>query len=85
MFDVGYFGDHGTHLLGAEEINQPMPGAWIGVVTSSYHKCDTHCDDMQLSRHLRRLCPALEGFQQCLAVAAFTSSTCDRVLNQIKP
>ena len=30
--DIGYFGTHGTHLAGAEEINQPVPGAWRGVV-----------------------------------------------------
>lgn len=32
LLDVGYFGTHGTHLAGAEEINQPVPGAWRGVV-----------------------------------------------------
>lgn len=32
MFDAGYFGDHGTHLLGAMNINEPKPGAWMGVV-----------------------------------------------------
>jgi hypothetical protein len=30
MLDVGYFGDHGTHLLGALNVNQPQPGAWVG-------------------------------------------------------
>ncbi len=63
MFDVGYFGDHGTHLLGAEEINQPAPGAWIGVVNPE--TASSGC--------------ALNG------QPAFLSSTCDRVLNQIKP
>jgi hypothetical protein len=33
MVDVGYFGDHGTHLLGALNIDEPVPGAWMGVVT----------------------------------------------------
>jgi hypothetical protein len=33
MIDVGYFGDHGTHLLGAVNIDEPKPGAWMGVVT----------------------------------------------------
>ena len=33
MFDLGYFGDHGTHLLGALNINQPMPGSWVGKVS----------------------------------------------------
>ena len=32
MLDMGYFGDHGTHLLGALNINEPKPGAWMGVV-----------------------------------------------------
>jgi hypothetical protein len=32
MVDVGYFGTHGTHLAGAVEINQPVPGAWRGKV-----------------------------------------------------
>jgi len=30
--DLGFFGTHGTHLAGAEEINQIVPGAWRGVV-----------------------------------------------------
>ena len=32
FIDVGYFGDHGTHLLGALNVNQPAPGAWVGKV-----------------------------------------------------
>jgi hypothetical protein len=32
IMDVGYFGDHGTHLLGAMNIDEPKPGAWLGVV-----------------------------------------------------
>lgn len=32
MIDAGYFGDHGTHLLGALNINEPKPGQWMGVV-----------------------------------------------------
>lgn len=32
FIDVGYFGDHGTHLLGALNINQPAPGAWVGKI-----------------------------------------------------
>jgi hypothetical protein len=32
FIDIGYFGDHGTHLLGALNINQPAPGAWVGKV-----------------------------------------------------
>lgn len=33
MFDVGYFGDHGTHLMGGEDINEPKPGSWVGKVS----------------------------------------------------
>jgi hypothetical protein len=32
MFDVGYFGDHGTHLLGGMNVDEAKPGSWIGVV-----------------------------------------------------
>jgi hypothetical protein len=65
FLDVGYFGTHGTHLLGALNINQPAPGAWVGKVVpqSSGSAClnpDTN-------------------------TASFLNSTCDRVLNQIRP
>ncbi|HZP04960.1 MAG TPA: carboxypeptidase regulatory-like domain-containing protein [Terracidiphilus sp.] len=63
MFDVGYFGDHGTHLLGALDLDEPKPGAWMGVVTPT--TVSSGC--------------TLNG------VPAMLSSTCDRVLNQIKP
>ncbi len=65
MFDVGYFGDHGTHLLGALEENQPVPGAWVGVVQPS--NSGSACIDPDT------------GAQ------SFLNSTCDRVLNQIRP
>jgi hypothetical protein len=65
MLDVGYFGDHGTHLMGAEEINQPMPGAWIGKVEPS--NSGSACIDPDTNQQ------------------SFLNSTCDRVLNQIKP
>jgi hypothetical protein len=35
FLDVGYFGDHGVHLLGAEELNQPAAGAFVGKVQPS--------------------------------------------------
>jgi hypothetical protein len=65
MLDIGYFGDHGTHLLGAVEINQPAPGAWVGQVQPS--NSGSTCIDPDT------------GAQ------SFLNSTCDRVLNQIKP
>jgi hypothetical protein len=65
MFDLGYFGDHGTHLLGAMEINQPAPGAWVGKVQPS--NSGSACIDPDTNQQ------------------SFLNSTCDRVLNQIKP
>jgi hypothetical protein len=65
ILDVGYFGDHGTHLLGAEEINQPAPGAWVGKVQPS--SSGSACIDPDTGQQ------------------SFLNSTCDRVLNQIKP
>jgi hypothetical protein len=65
FFDVGYFGDHGTHLLGALEINQPVPGSWMGVVNPLTASSSCHVPGS--------------------TAPAFMSSTCDRVLNQIKP
>ena len=63
LVDLGYFGTHGTHLAGAEEINQPVPGAWRGIVDP---------------RTASAGCTLNGG-------PAFLNSTCDRVLNQIKP
>lgn len=65
MLDVGYFGDHGTHLLGALEIDQPAPGAWVGKVQPS--NSGSACIDPDTNQQ------------------SFLNSTCDRVLNQIKP
>ena len=65
LMDVGYFGDHGTHLLGALEINQPAPGAWVGKVQPS--NSGSACIDPDTNQQ------------------SFLNSTCDRVLNQIKP
>lgn len=33
FIDVAYVGNHGTHLLGALNLNQPAPGAWVGKVS----------------------------------------------------
>ncbi len=65
IMDVGYFGDHGTHLLGALELNQPAAGAWQGKVQPS--NSGSACIDPDTNAQ------------------SFLNSTCDRVLNQIKP
>ncbi len=73
MLDVGYFGDHGTHLLGAMDIDQPQPGAWLGTANSggSYlvnpETASSSC-----------FIP-VNGVN----VPANISSTCTRVVNQI--
>jgi len=43
FMDFGFFGTHGTHLAGAEEINQPVPGAWRGVVNPNSNSSGTKC------------------------------------------
>lgn len=65
VFDLGYFGDHGTHLLGALDINEPIPGSWQGLVQPS--NSGSACINPDT------------GTQ------SFLNSTCDRVLNQIRP
>ncbi|SEG45549.1 TonB-dependent Receptor Plug Domain [Bryocella elongata] len=65
MLDVGYFGDHGTHLLGALNENQPVPGSWVGKVLPA--NSGSACIDPDTNAQ------------------SFLNSTCDRVLNQIKP
>jgi hypothetical protein len=68
--ELGYFGTHGTHLGGDEEINQPRPGAFRGVVNPIYsgYPTLTNCQNTPASTQ-----------------PLFWNSTCDRVLNQIKP
>jgi hypothetical protein len=71
MLDVGYFGEHGTDLLGLVELNEPTPGSYVnangslkvnpavGVSSSCVYPGTT--------------------------TPAFISTTCDAALNQIKP
>lgn len=33
MFDIGYFGTHGTHLIGLIDINEPTPNSFVGKVS----------------------------------------------------
>jgi len=63
MLEIGYFGTHGTHLAGGENIDQAVPNAWRGVVAPPSASCTP------------------TGY----TTAIFESTTCDNVLNQIKP
>jgi hypothetical protein len=65
LLELGYFGTHGTHLAGAENIDQPVPNAWRGAVDP--RTANKGC-----------VVPGYSG-------PAFISTTCDNVLNQIKP
>jgi hypothetical protein len=76
IFDLGYFGDHGTRLLGALEINQPKPGAWQGVVNPQVKNASSGSNANRCN---------YPGTSGSTAIPAFMSSTCDLVLNQIKP
>ena len=73
--ELAYVGNHGTHLAGDEEINQPRPGAFRGVVQPQY------------SGYTAAL-PNGTGCNYAAGttnVPMFWNSTCDRVLNQVKP
>jgi hypothetical protein len=73
MIDVGYFGDHGTHLLGAMDIDQPLPGAWLGNANTG-------------GSYLVN--PTVNGSGCVISgttLPANISSTCTRVVNQIEP
>jgi hypothetical protein len=71
MLDVGYFGEHGTNLLGLVELNEPTPGSYVnpngtlkvnpavGIGSSCVYPGTT--------------------------TPAFINTTCDAALNQIKP
>ena len=79
MLDVGYFGTHGTHLLGILEINQPVPGAYVGQVSPLNASPTTDPNKNSC------ILPGTGGTTGIPAVPVFLNSTCDRVLNQIKP
>jgi hypothetical protein len=72
FLDVGYFGTHGTHLIGLLDINEPMPNSFVGKVSPT--DVSSTC-----------ILPGTGGTTGIPALPAFISTTCDRGLNQIKP
>ncbi len=72
LLDVGYFGTHGTHLLGLVDINEAVPGSFVGRVNPI--NVSSTC-----------VLPGTGGTTGVPAVPAFISTLCDRGLNQIKP
>ena len=73
MLDVGYFGTHGTHLLGLLNINEARPGAYLNA-NGSYRVNPLTAN------------PTSNCFYPGQPTQpAFVSTTCDRALNQIRP
>jgi hypothetical protein len=77
FLELAYVGTHGTHLGGDEEINQPRPGAFRGVVQPQYSGYSTANPTGSGCNYT----PA----NPTSTVPMFWNSTCERVLNQIKP
>jgi hypothetical protein len=73
MIDIGYFGTHGTHLLGLLDINEPMANTWVGKVSPQ---------NATTSANPQYCYPGTSG---ATCVPSFLNSTTDRVLNSIKP
>jgi hypothetical protein len=71
MLDIGYFGTHGTHLLGKENIDEPVPSSYIGKIspTDVSGSC-TYSDSAVYTGP---------------TIPAYISTTCDRGLNQVRP
>jgi hypothetical protein len=70
MIDIGYFGTHGTHLLGKINIDEPVPNSYIGKISPT---------DVSSS------CTYSDAAVTSSTPAAYISTTCDRGLNQVRP
>jgi hypothetical protein len=71
MLDVGYFGDHGTHLQGKVDINEARPGAFAAAGIA-YNGTGFRNN-------------TVTGFVAPTTCAAFTSALCEQPLNQVRP
>jgi len=71
MLDIGYFGTHGTHLLGKVNEDEPVPNSWIGKI---------------LPTDVASSCVYVDAATTgTTTIPAYVSTTCDRGLNQIRP
>ena len=68
--DVGYFGDHGTHLQGAVDINEVQPGAFTQT-SIGYNQVQTIIANNNQVVNMN--------------CTSFTSAACEAPLNQIRP
>jgi hypothetical protein len=71
MLDIGFFGTHGTHLLGKVNEDEPVPNSWIGKILPTDVASSCVYSDA-----------ATTG---TTTIPAYVSTTCDRGLNQIRP
>lgn len=83
MLDIGYYGNRGTHLLGLLDINESEPGAYAGKVSPAYAVGGTAACGYQQYKPTTPL-PS-DIYQQYAGTPALINSTCDRVINQIRP
>jgi hypothetical protein len=80
LLDVGYFGEHGTDLLGLEELNEPAPRAYLNA--NGTYKVNPLLDQPSSACYYPGTnTTGVAG----TGVPAFISTTCDRALDQIKP
>ena len=85
MLDVGYFGTHGTHLLGLVDINEARPGSFLNA-DGSYKLNPIVSQPGTLTTASQ--CAAAGTYvtgQPLSGTPAFITSVCDRALNQLKP
>jgi len=78
MVDIGYVANVSTHLIGGLNINQLMPGAWVGKVSPGqllYPAGSANAGKPQCS----------DTFEGVPNTVAWYSAGCDMILNQIKP
>ena len=75
FMDIGYFGTHGVKLLAVEDINQPKPNAFIGVVSPLDGQALGTVTGQTLCTYNVTTCP----------IPVFANTTTERVLNYIRP
>ncbi|MGB9408388.1 MAG: carboxypeptidase regulatory-like domain-containing protein [Terracidiphilus sp.] len=70
MIDIGYFGSHGNHLIGKENIDEPVPNSYIGKISPT---------------DVASTCKYADSLVTSATPPAYISTTCDRGLNQVRP
>jgi hypothetical protein len=71
MLDIGYFGTHGTHLLGKVNKDEPVPNSYLGKISPTDVASSCIYKDA--------------GTIGTTTIPAYASTTCDYGLNQIRP